>query len=291
MATLYGRGDNFNIGPFVINRDSMQANGLIAWWPGLNNHTFRDFFGVHNGVLSGNTAVIPDADLGFSTFFGGNGTSDIVTVSDDSRLDIASGDFSISFWLRWNNTSDDRPRLINKGDVVDGYAFQLFLSTSKINFAVRRSSITTRIQTNSSILPDVLYHITGTFDGTTTIYVNGLNDNGGVAGATGSSTDLIIGGISGVQRLGGNIADLRFYNRVLSPIEVYQSFAPQTRWSLYRLLHRPILALPPPPAAPEIDTLDLALFDRNFSFTLPARSKAFTLPARDLTLTLPDREE
>ncbi len=243
--------------PFITNKESPQARGLIAWWPSLNNYSFRDFTesGL-NGTFSGNASVVSEPVMGFSTFFGGAGTSDIVTISDDPKLDISDSNFSISFWMRRNGTSNTFPRFINKGSATKGYGFQLFSSTDKVNFIARRSSVTTRVQTNSSVLSGILYHICGTFDGSAiTIYVNGLNDNGGASGAFSATADLIIGGAAGSQRWGGNISDLRLYNRLLLPIEVYQIFSPQTRWDLYRPLHRPLGFSPVVPAIGILETL------------------------------------
>lgn len=194
---------------------------------------------------------IYDETLGSVAYFNGtNSTLKTVTAS----LDVSH--FTIAAWVRphfTNGTGNQATAEIVSHPTADSGAsdpwnvydlatdtsspakFRVYISTGLAGSGASVSSVTT-------ITLGAVYHVVATYDQQNLrIYINGIQENS-------SAQTLAVGAAATFTYIGafnnqtvfttnfwkGNIGDVRIYNRALSAAEVYQLYAPQTRWALYR---------------------------------------------------------
>lgn len=232
----FGRG-------FTLNRASPQAVGLVSWWPLLTTRggPIEDRAGVNTGTPSGAVGPIATEVMGVALNFPGGG-SDYVALANQDFTHITA-----TAWIR-NSTSNNggfnhiisrHPNWFLSHDGASGIRFN-------INGAAEAFCVT-----DYTLINNQWALIAATYDRQNIIgYLNGVQ--------TGSPTAYTTAiGASGTQRLGayggggfnwvGQMADVRLYNRALSAAEIWQLYAPQTRWELYQPvpLTRPtIIAVP-----------------------------------------------
>jgi hypothetical protein len=286
--------------PFVLNQESQQAKGLVAWWPMIGNfgsNVLRDFTRNGDGAFSGGAADpswANEAIVGSTLVFNGTSTNiDIPAFQSTNNLSeftavayvnlVSPGNGGVIFekiqtsavigWLFW---ADSAQRL-------RGYVY---------TNGTDALSVATNTPSNEMIHAVMTYSDTGNRQ--VNLYINGLEVSSYILQTTATG---LLGDDSpknfriGVDLFGGyleaSLGDCRVYNRVLPPIEIYQLYASQTRWELYQPLHRLIGLVPPPPP---IDTIDLTLQNRDLALALQNdRDLSLTLPSRPLSLTIPER--
>ena len=154
-----------------------------------------------------------------------NGSSDKVTVSDDSSLDFGTDDFSISLWARIDGYLSNGSTwncLLSKGQITGGDSafYGMYINSSnRLYFAVGNDSYDGR--SNIALNDGSFHHIVGIRqDGVVYLYVDGtLQDtsNDSAAVDVGNSSDLIIGADSLSSRyFDGAIDDLKVFDKALS---------------------------------------------------------------------------
>ncbi len=190
-----------------------------------NNHN-----GSYNGNLYAQDGQIKEA-LGF------DGTDDIVSIPNNSELDIGTGDFTIQMWVKREKTGTEA--IISKG-YFDGEGFSLFFtSADKIRMRAQNDSINTNASAGASITPSdgwTNIAIVGDRDGSIYFYKNGvLTHSEDISGADGvniaSNKSLTIGQI---ERAGagspqyyyfkGSVDEVLFYKRALSASEIKDNY-------------------------------------------------------------------
>lgn len=214
----------------VVNAASPQAVGLWAWLPTLGavggRAADRSGFWAPP-TMSGITAV-PDPMVGQALSFSSGSISLATTKPTDA------GAFSVAFWAKPTTTTpvgmfDLAP---SQGNYIRNYASghvtingnpdcDLALPTAGIWYHLgfvfsKQSGAWNRIE----------YYRDGVLISTT----NGV---GVVSYNFGGPS--VLGNINGggAGYYAGSMADFRIYNRGLSAAEMYQLWAPQTRWNLY----------------------------------------------------------
>ena len=100
--------------------------GLIGWWPGDGDAT--DIAGSADGTLL-NGATFAPGIVGQAFHF--DGANDFVGVADSDSLDFGTGDFTVAFWVRFDDLDDTGNGLLSKdtyaGDIgtVRGIVFNI----------------------------------------------------------------------------------------------------------------------------------------------------------------------
>ena len=87
--------------PFTINRDSPQAEGLVAWWPIIpfgNDGPLYELVRGFNAARNGNPTYQSDSE--FLWYQALDGTGDYWDVGDEDELDAGTENFAFSCWLR-----------------------------------------------------------------------------------------------------------------------------------------------------------------------------------------------
>lgn len=229
--------------PFTPNRASPQARGLLLWYPTvgyagrLSDYASANRFG---GTLTGPPGVRRDATVGIGMDFTGSERWEVPHVSD-----LSTTTRTLSAWVIADATPSTHTVVKKDNEYIlrcDGLSLVYYFWTS--------NGLST---CGTTISNGVLYHVAATWDGTTAqLYVNGVQKSSSTPGGTTSTStnNWTIGAQpGGGEGWDGLIADVRLYNVALTANEVFQLYAPQTRWDLY--LVTPFSVAPsivPPPA-------------------------------------------
>ncbi len=233
--------------PFTLNKYSPQARGLVGWWPSLafsGGNMLRDLSRLeNNGVFPGGAANPTwTRGIGRGMVLSFDGADDYVDVGNDNSLDFGAGAFTIAAWvcptdlvstghiaskmdsafaLGWGlQTYNAGLYVYINGVAADIYADPYFINTNWVHVVVKRES-----------------------NGDLYIYRDGsvMNVSGSDAGDVNNTDTLKIGAKVGgtyPSYFYGKIDDVRIYNRAITVSEVYQLYAPSTRWDLYQSLPR-----------------------------------------------------
>ncbi|MCK5605547.1 LamG domain-containing protein, partial [Candidatus Pacearchaeota archaeon] len=224
---------------FVLNRESLQAQGLVVWWPMLASHganMLHDLVNSNNGVFNGVPIWKSDSQFGFVLDL--DGTDDFVQNNDSflSQITLLSP-WTMAHWIIYDSLVGFSLGMSLAYRGGDDYAsIGTSGSSTKIASAAKTPG------TGATVSTGVWYHQTLVWDGTDLYsYLNGVFDYSVTPTSAIIWADLdtlvqgatIISGGSNAE-VDGRVVDGRLYNRQLSAIEIYQLYAPQTRWELYQ---------------------------------------------------------
>jgi hypothetical protein len=233
--------------PFTLNKNSIQAPGLIFWGPGgLGNGNLFDASPSHdNGLIGGS---VPSAvwcagveGPGKTAMKFTKGTTFVDLVSSAS-LPVSTG-ISVSCWI--NTTDTTYNYLMVKWGVANGSdSWHLRLDTTT-GFAYWNVSTSGNYQAGHDLngttnLADGKWHLLiATYDGVNEkIYVDGvLQATLAVTGAIFTTSNLVwFGGLSdgstSTNWFGGRMEDPRIYNYAINQAVVTDMWNPATRWNL-----------------------------------------------------------
>lgn len=201
----------------------LYSQNLSAYWllQEDSGSTAYDFSGNNNdGTISG--ATVGEAGILSTTAYSFDGGGDDIEVADSNQLDLASGNFSISVWIKYDGSGDTYKTILSKADSSANKAYVLRLDGSdNIGVRIDSSSYWSSTSLNTNSWKQVVWTQT---DSNTKIYVNGSivydqttesydNDNNNVLRIAENSWN-------GGDNIGGKIADVRIYNRSLSQSEI-----------------------------------------------------------------------
>jgi hypothetical protein len=220
------------------------SDGLVGYWD-LNLNTLDQSSNNNDGVLSGgffdgtDVPTLPGNTV--ALFF--NGIDEVVTVDDDSTLDLEE-EISISFWfkLEGNSLDNDWPRAVSKGQTTvsdGGYGVFIkdisdpndigfrFIDQSNVMHEVRDTAL-------ASYYDDEWHHVVATYsnsDNLALLYLDDVlidttNIIGDVKIRTNDEPLKIGAGVGDADRyFNGGIDEVRVYDRALSAGEVSDLFS------------------------------------------------------------------
>jgi len=186
------------------------------------------------GVAAGWTTadaepLIPQTALmGMSKPLVFDGVDDIVSMGDQSELDISTSDFSISWWMV-KTSSGTIQRLVTKYG-APGWTIRKY-DNEKINIYIRDdTTANASIESASALSSNKLYHIVCSFDRSSDckIYINGsLDVTTSISALDGNSldnaADFVIGGTNS-QEFNGILGEVSMWTTALSLAEVQELF-------------------------------------------------------------------
>lgn len=246
--------------PFALNDQSPQAQGLVAWWPTLGSagaNILRDFSGrgLHGAFVgSGKPAWVGDAQFGMTLSF--NGTNDYVNVRDDDNLDVTGSSLlTVTAWIKPTLLTNSNMIASKWNSLASGagwqFNFNAIAAPNKLQIWLRNSASTdwNYIENTASFSPGDWYYIAATINaGTIKLYKSGQEIAGTMTGSAlnaSNSLPLQIGIRGGTHHAwSGSINEVCIYAHALSAAEVWQQWAPESRWDLYRPLLRRLWAMP-----------------------------------------------
>lgn len=223
-------------GLFVLNRESPQADGLIAWWTPLatrSSNLLLDLISWNNTIKVGTPIISPSQYLGMTSVHTNTDYYDL-----DSQITI-SGMYSIAVWVR-TDTDKSYNGICGPSSINEYYAID---PVDGSNFLVRRGSgYDSFTITNMTVLGTWVHLIITEDTNGADLYVNGGMKTATASISPGTSriiTRLCRFGGSTTYNLEGAWADFRIYDHKLSEAEAYQIYAPETRWELYKPIAPP----------------------------------------------------
>jgi hypothetical protein len=227
--------------PFEVNWDSPQAQGLVAWWPGfLTNATItRELIRWRNdGTLAANTTYVGDAEQRWAWNFISSSTS-MITCGTDARLEPANVR-AVSFWCRFASVAGFQNLARYEESSLRGW--RIDKNDAHHLRAVWMTSGSAQSNQYEAILgtANVWKHVLVEFSSSGAIlkiYVDGISgtliDPG--IGMSASTGGLYLGNdAGGTLPFIGRMADARIYAVAPAAATVWQMYAPQSRFDLYR---------------------------------------------------------
>ena len=162
----------------VYNADSVGSSSLktslVAAYNGESNA--NDSFGTNNGTAVGGLTYTTGK---IGNAFSFNGSNSYVSLPNNSLN--PSGDFSISFWVKFNSVAATYINLIENyynPSFNSRYGFNMYLQSGKIRFATYDGSITNIAQSTTTFVVNQWYQIilSKKINTAPKLYVNGLNE-------------------------------------------------------------------------------------------------------------------
>lgn len=238
--------------PVIMNRNSIQANGLQAWWPTLGSRGSGKLVDAsrhgYDGTLTSGPSWLADRMLGSVIDF--DNTDDYVDLGNGTTILTTATPFTLCWWelvKASTGTYGSRFRLPVAGG---GEAFLVLRSDNQnytaLDFSVGSSAGTVLVATNAPTVAasvGIWHHfaIVGLVGPENHIAANWAAYADAVSLSIGANASY--SGIGNtVARIGFDgtdmpancsMADIRIYNRPISPAEAWKLWAPQTRWELY----------------------------------------------------------
>ena len=226
QAMQYCDGTNWHVLGAPVKDPS-----LVGWWrfdDGAGPTVVDSSGNGYDGTLvNGPVWDSSGGKIGGGLLF--DGTNDYVDLGAPAKINNVSGAFTISSWIKPAGPGSGAifSNARNCCGTYNGVTLGQYGGTQKFTLILYNGSSYADLFTNTSIVPGVWQHVVGVYDGsqTSAIYVNGVFDIsrtvtfGPGAPATFNS---FIGklGSGGAWPYPGDIDDVRFYNRALSPAEI-----------------------------------------------------------------------
>ena len=229
-------------GPFEVNYASLQAHGLVVWWPpvvSVGTLVLQDIRALRPAPLYGNAVINPHPELGHVLALDGTGDYAAPTAVGFGTV-VGQSRYTCSLWV---STTIPNTRQCVIADYSAAGASQSF--TIEIGgWQQTAAHITTQVHNSQYLdsgvtaVANTLYHIavTGSVPGNyAAIYINGVLANSTTLASLEPGHTLAIGrgGAAVYLYVNGYIGDSRIYNRDMSADEVWQLYDPATRWELY----------------------------------------------------------
>ncbi len=221
---------------FALNSNSQQARGLVGWWPPIAAHGKNGLVDLAHGAAgtvfdTGNSWAVEAA--------GGNVVNYDASANCRMATNITYNNsaYSYAVWANPFTAVNNNSKYVCFENTSDRRNIGLIQRTSVYYWWSFAGAETPESGTAASVLTTLhtWSHVVLTHDGVTqNIYLNGVLGKS-VTNTPGAADAFYIGGYGGATTVNfsGNIGDLRVYDRVLLADEVWQLWAPQTRWELY----------------------------------------------------------
>jgi Concanavalin A-like lectin/glucanases superfamily len=160
-----------------------------------------------------------------------DGVDDGVTIGNINALHASSSDLTVSLWIKPYNLSAGVTGVFGMsgaGASQVPYMLEINRTAGRVSWSQAGGGVGTVSVTNTTNLTlgkwqhiVVTRRYNSTYDWTTNIYLNGLPNGSGTNGRSGGTSQIMAIGRYGGHTLYTNIeiADVRMYNRVLTPQE------------------------------------------------------------------------
>ena len=220
-----------------------RGSGIINWWPAEGNA--NDIIGTNNGVFTNVGSLTPPfyagGEVGKGFFF--NGTNTAVTADTDVG-NFRTSDFTIEFWMK-TSVGDNMPIIAKRQvcnvnpsgwDIMIGYVNGVQYAPGTIGFEVfeppgyASGPVVPNVKVNDGQWHHIALTRAGTvvsmyYDGTmrtNTTTPNVIDFNNPHPMQMGR---FVCEGVAGFHPYEGMMDEVAFFNRALSPAEVYDIFA------------------------------------------------------------------
>jgi hypothetical protein len=222
------------------NANSIQARGLLAWWPVLPTRGAAVWYDRCSIGLNASMVNLVESEpvpvMGCTKRW----TPDsYYSIADCGVLNDLGSQVGFVIWARLTEVIGGQAALLCKLRTNPAnFSYYIFRSTAELTVNLTTDRDPPSI-TVPNVFDDIDWHcIVASYNGAElVVYVDGV-EAGRTAGTgnikPGTLTELRIGARGNdIAYWQGDIADVRIYNRALTPADAWQIYAPQTRWELY----------------------------------------------------------
>ena len=259
---------NTSLVTFFVNISANEEKRVYVYWlnntnttPALHNLTivgywkFNDGSGTlakdssgygNNGTLRNGTAACANGDCPrWVTGIYGNaiifdGINDHVNISD-SNITNVTDPFTLSAWIRRNQTGADNSIIDHRDGSSNGYGMRI-TDTDQLRCFVNADTGTLSVASTSTIGAGGWTHVTCNYNaGNMSVYINGSYDRSDTL-----SSDATRGG--GITRIGVSSSDTRYMNGTIDEIRIYNRALSASQISQLALISNQPLAVTTFPA-------------------------------------------
>ncbi len=229
---------------FRINTQSPQAQGLAAWWPTLGQQQragpLRDYVQNRYPMTQYNTPTWQmDGQLGQSLLFD-DAASEYLSAG---QAVVTAPPYTLSAWFRSDDATASQVLVGLVDSTVATHRSFLFAygggGIDPVAFAIQGGAGTVIVNTTTGYTAGK-WHLATAIEYASTnraVYIDAGEvgtDNTNVVPAGLNETSIgMLRDFTPSSPFSGQIADVRIYNRALSPAEIWSLYDPATRWELY----------------------------------------------------------
>lgn len=239
-------------GAFTINRNSPQANGLVAWIPDSQGNLPLGY----NSITASNTSstVVGDGTLG-KVFNLPAGYIELSNLAAGVNMDTAP--WSIACWVNFNVVSGTQ-NIMSLHRAASSFSGMDFKSLSGGAIQCGVGSLSTGVTPVAGTWYRFWYTFSATGASPSSIYLNGVLSINGADQAPSSvvADRLCVGRYNDAggtfDTLNGKVADIRYYTKCVTPEVIWQDYDPATRYDLWQPMRSrrwfapsTVVALPP----------------------------------------------
>ena len=211
---------------------SIVTDGLVFYVDAANDNsypgsgsTWSDLIGGNDGTFSATPTT--DSANGGSIVF--DGVGDYVSISNPPATNAGTVNSSISAWFKTSSDIVSNQTIYSERDGTTHIFNKLRINSNKADYIFLTPSVTKVLSSSTSLSTNTWHYVTGIKSGNDySIYINGQLDISSTEDvgsfSTGGTISTNIGKeITGLY-LNGNIAQIKIYNRALTPSEITQNY-------------------------------------------------------------------
>jgi len=202
-------------------------------YPGSGT-TWSDLAGSNDGTLTNGPTF--DSGNGGSIVF--DGSNDYVSISNPSATNAGTVNSSISAWFKTSSDIVSNQTIYSERDGTTHIFSKLRIKSNKADYIFLTPSVTKVLNSSTSLSTNTWHYVTGIKSGNDySIYINGQLDISSTEDVGSFSTGGTISTNIGKETIGlylnGNVAQVKIYNRALTPQEITQNYnALKSRFNL-----------------------------------------------------------
>jgi hypothetical protein len=254
LTTLVLKNDD------LINKNASLNNNKVAWWLGLpqtsGGQYFYDLFELSNGTLTSIAAGFGWKSFGRPGGFMGirlSGNGDHVSVSDSTKFQIGTNDFTVSGWFYLDTLTNVNANgyqvIFSRYESGNAKGFWIGVNTSGaviFHASLSGASNSSFASGSAVIAANAWYHFTAIRSGISFyLYINGKLQASGTSAAlwalSSTTQNVLIGDLvdssSNNHYLSGFVDDICFYDKALVSSYAFRIYE-DSRTGYYNTLNR-----------------------------------------------------
>ena len=242
---LDGMIDDVRVYTYALNAAEIALladdSGLVAHWKldettgtvAVDSSTFGND-GTWVASPSWSTSGVLGGALDFET-------SDGADRVDAGNFDVTGNEITLAAWVRQEDLLNDGRIIMKAADNSgsnESWGFTID-ETGELDFRIVAGGTRDRLLAPGVILPDIWYHIVGTYDGTTMrLYLDGqligtlVHSVGGAIVGNSGHTVTLGDTVSGGRPFDGLIDDVRVYSRKITDVEISELYGLMGHWKM-----------------------------------------------------------
>jgi hypothetical protein len=219
----------------VDNHEFATIDGTSGLMAGNRPGTVLAIYATSTGCASESFTVTENPIFNGLSF---DGINDFVSIPSTQEMDVArtNGTYTLEAWINTSASPSTNAAIIRKGDASQAIALTLF--GNKLNFTLRNAGTNlVRVEANGTVNDGRWHHVAVTVNqtnGSITFYIDGAAVSHSFAVGSSTALTTTVGSGTGNLEIGRNLAtntfwngyidEVRFWNKILSPSEIFSNY-------------------------------------------------------------------